>query len=39
VIEDRNLERLGVQAIDTRNALDSENGWQLGLRRFGASVA
>lgn len=37
-LEHRNLERFGVRATDTRNALDSEDGWQLGLRRFGASL-
>ncbi len=33
-LEHRNLERFGERAADTRNALDSDNGWQLGLRNF-----
>jgi len=36
-LEHRNLERFGERAIETRKALDSENGWQLGLGRFTAS--
>lgn len=35
-LEHRNLDRFGVNALDTRKALDSDEGWQTGLRLFGA---
>lgn len=37
-LEHRNLERFGARTDDTRKALDSDNGWQLGLRQFATLV-
>jgi hypothetical protein len=33
-LEHRNIERYGDLAAKTRDSLDSEGGWQLGLQQF-----